>query len=105
VSGWITCVAVTRIALLLAHQSDVFAKKVLVIGSSQSALRIQNVINSSGGHLCQFVGNVVLSAGRNTQPALSAFDITELRRQRVWGVVLAKDTAESVRRESFWLMC
>ncbi len=100
-SAWITCIAVMRIALLLAHQHDLFAKKVLVVGSSQSALRIQNVINSSGGHLCQFVGNIVLSTGRNTKPVLSAFDIAELRRQRIWGVVLARDTAESVPRESF----
>jgi len=101
VSGWITSVAVTRIAFFLAHQSDLFTRKLLVVGSSQSALRIQNMISSEGGQLCHLIGNVVLSAGRGATPALSAFDISELRREKIWAVVFAKDAAASVTRENF----
>jgi exopolysaccharide biosynthesis polyprenyl glycosylphosphotransferase len=88
--GWITCMAVTRAGFFLAQRADWLARRVLVVGSSQSAVRIQNIIDARGSSFCRVVGNVVLSP---VAQAHSAFDMAELKGRKIWSVVLATETA------------
>lgn len=76
--GWVACLFVTRIAFNAALRRNVFARRIVVVGSSWAAGRIQDIISADGAGFCKLAGTVDVGALRT--PA-------DLRRDKVWAVV------------------
>ncbi len=81
--GWFACLVVTRVGFHVAQRTDLLARRVLVIGSSQSAVRINNIIDASAG-FCQVVDVIPPEAAERA--------ISALPHSRIWSIVLADDT-------------
>jgi exopolysaccharide biosynthesis polyprenyl glycosylphosphotransferase len=90
IGGWIACLIVTRIAFHVAQRADLLARRILVIGSAQSAVRIQNIISASEGSFCRVVG--VIAPEVAFPAGVTAFDPADLRRRKIWSVVVANDS-------------
>ena len=86
-AGWIVCLGVTRVGFHLAQRFDLFTRHVMVAGSEQSAVRIQNIIDASAGGFCRVAGIL---------PPDVAFGRSAMHRQRIWGVVVADDAPSGV---------
>jgi exopolysaccharide biosynthesis polyprenyl glycosylphosphotransferase len=81
---------VTRIAFHVAQRADLLARRVLVIGSAQSAVRIRNIISASEGSFCRVVG--VIAPEDGFASGASALRPQNLRRGKIWSVVVANDS-------------
>jgi exopolysaccharide biosynthesis polyprenyl glycosylphosphotransferase len=90
IAGWIACLIVTRIAFHVAQRADLLARRVLVIGSAQSAVRIRNIISASEGSFCRVVG--VSAPEDGFASGASALRPQNLRRGKIWSVVVANDS-------------
>ena len=80
-AGWLACLGVTRAGFYIAQQLDLFARRILIVGPPQSALRVQNVIGMTADGSWRVAD--VVAAGS------AALQREELRRQKIWGVVVA----------------
>ncbi len=80
-AGWIACLGVTRAGFYIAQRLDLFARRILIVGPPQSALRVQNVIGMTGDASWRVAD--VVAAGS------AALQRDELRRRKIWGVVVA----------------
>ncbi len=80
-AGWLACLGITRAGFYIAQHLDLFARRILIVGPPQSALRVQNVIGMTGDASWR-VADVVASGS-------AALQRRELRRQKIWAVIVA----------------
>ena len=85
-AGWLACLGITRAGFYIAQRMDLFARRILIVGPPQSALRVQNVIGMIGDASWRVAG--VVAGGS------AALHREELRRSRIWGVVVADATSD-----------
>ena len=81
-AGWIVCLIVTRLLFNTALKMNLFSRRILVVGSSWSASRVQDVISARQPGFCQVVGY--------TDPD-AIITRHELRRRKIWGLVVAEE--------------
>ena len=107
--GWILCLTVTRVGFTWAVRQGLFARPVLVLGAGEGTLRIRTSIEAAAGtfrHAADDVGERLfddpLQGGRGTwrgRAAPRSALRTELRRDRLWGIVLGDDAHATVSPE------
>ncbi len=79
---WALCVLLTRWALSLALHQRLLARRILVLGSGEPAVRLRQALRSRRGALFQ---TGTLDGGTD----VAQLSADELRRGRIWGVVIA----------------
>ena len=97
---WIVFLFTTRLLFSMAMRLNVFARRVLIIGSAPSAARIEEAIRSlrRGSFLVAGIAPAGGSGGGSGGDAAAALELSPptLRRQRIWGVVVTSDARGSV---------
>ncbi len=79
---WVCCLGVTRIGFHLLKRYNLIVRNIVVVGAGQSAVRIQNMVQTHGGGFFRVVS--VLPPGAGLSPRQLAAD-------KCWGVILADD--------------
>jgi len=87
--AWIVFLFTTRLLFSLAMRLNLFARRVLIIGSAPNAARIEEAIRSLRRGSFLVAGITAASGAAELSPAT-------LRRQHVWGVVVTSEARGSV---------
>ena len=86
---WIVFLFSTRLLFSLAMRFNLFARRVLIVGTAGSAARIEEAIGS-------LRRGVFVVAGITPASAAAGLSPQTLRRERVWGVVVTSEARGSV---------
>jgi sugar transferase (PEP-CTERM system associated) len=94
---WIVFLFTTRLLFSFAMRLNMFARRVLIIGSPPNAARIEDAIHSlrRGSFL---VAGIAPATGPAGDGGMAALELSPpaLRRQRIWGVVVTSEARGSV---------
>ena len=90
--AWIALMGSVRLAFSYSLRMKLFSRRVVVIGDDESALRTANAIDYLRNGLFEVAGTFDgVDFGGNGREAEPAELMEQLRRRRVWGVVVASD--------------
>ena len=87
--AWIVFLFSTRLLFSLTMRFNLFARRVLIVGSAANAARIEEAIGS-------LRRGVFVVAGITPASAAASLSPQTLRRERVWGVVVTSEARGSV---------
>jgi sugar transferase (PEP-CTERM system associated) len=85
--AWIVCLVVTRVLFYLAVRANLFARRILVVGSGNRAVRLGEVIAAKRGPFFEVAA--VMASDAPLAPEW-------LRQNKIWGIVVAKEARTSV---------
>ncbi|HET7882767.1 MAG TPA: TIGR03013 family XrtA/PEP-CTERM system glycosyltransferase [Acetobacteraceae bacterium] len=88
-AGWLVCIVASRVAFNRVMRNRWFIRRVLVIGSEPAIARMQRLGSEGRGRLF----DQVPAGDHLEEDAKPTLSLEALRRQRIWGIVLA-DAAE-----------
>jgi sugar transferase (PEP-CTERM system associated) len=87
--AWIVFLFTTRLLLSVAMRLNLFARRVLIVGTAANAARIEEAIGS-------LRRGVFVVAGITPADAAAGLSPQRLREQRIWGVVVTSEARGSV---------
>ncbi len=102
--AWIAVLMASRWAFRAVMRQDWFVRRVLVVGSGPRASRVGEVVRAQRARFFELAGVLpeaetdaaASSEGGTDTGTGSGADLAELRRRRVWGVVVASDRPDAL---------
>jgi exopolysaccharide biosynthesis polyprenyl glycosylphosphotransferase len=97
-TGWISLVVIIRLAFSYLLRMNLFSRRVVIIGTDDSALRTADAIDRLCRGLFEVAGTL-RDFDRSGDPADAAEVMRQLRQRRIWGVVIAESGPQAQAME------